>query len=122
VASRSVISNCPSDVPPGWPASPLAGFVDTVVFSSRVGLTKPDPASYEIALEQLSVEATECLYIGDGAGDELNGARSIGMRPVHLRYPGIPEQRPWGAAGRRRAMPAAGLWRWGRVELPVQGH
>jgi putative hydrolase of the HAD superfamily len=63
-----VISNCTSDVPPAWPPPPLAGLVDAAVFSSRVGLTKPDPAIYAIALERLGVEAAECLYVGDGAG------------------------------------------------------
>ena len=35
------------------------------------GLTKPEPRFYELACQRLGVKAGRCLYVGDGAGNEL---------------------------------------------------
>jgi len=58
------------------------------VFSCDVGVSKPDPRIYEIACERLGVEPDECLFVGDGANDELPGAERVGMTAVQLRAPG----------------------------------
>jgi putative hydrolase of the HAD superfamily len=63
----ALISMCAPDTPPMWDASAFAGLVDVEVFSSVVGLRKPDPAIYRYACDGLSVEPAECLYCGDGA-------------------------------------------------------
>jgi putative hydrolase of the HAD superfamily len=47
-----------------------------------------DPRIYEIACERLGVEAGDCLFVGDGANDELPGAERVGMAAVQLRAPG----------------------------------
>ena len=54
----------------------------------RVGLSKPDPQIYELACERLDVEAADCLFVGDGANDELPGAERAGMTALQLRAPG----------------------------------
>ncbi len=83
----ALISMCAPDTPPLWLASPLAGSVDVEVFSSEVGLRKPDPAIYHLACERLRVEPADCLYVGDGSYGELTGAAAVGMRAVLLRDP-----------------------------------
>ena len=52
-----------------------------------MGLKKPDPRIYQIAMEQLGVESHNCIYIGDGGSQELTGAYQVGMHPVLLRDP-----------------------------------
>jgi putative hydrolase of the HAD superfamily len=84
-----LISMCAPDTSPMWHASPFAGLVDVEVFSSEVGLRKPDPAIYRYAYERLQVVPTECLYCGDGAYRELTGATEIGMTAVEIRDPEV---------------------------------
>jgi putative hydrolase of the HAD superfamily len=83
-----LISVCSQDVPHVWEETPLAGTLDEVIFSCDVGISKPDPRIYEIACERLEVEPGECLFVGDGANDELPGAERVGMAAVQLRASG----------------------------------
>jgi putative hydrolase of the HAD superfamily len=85
-----LISVCSQEVPQVWGETPLAGALDELVFSCDVGISKPDPRIYEIACERLGVEPAECLFVGDGANDELPGAERVGMAAVQLRAPGEP--------------------------------
>jgi putative hydrolase of the HAD superfamily len=83
-----MISVCTQDVPQVWDETPLGREFDAAVFSCEVGVSKPDARIYEIACERLGVEAGDCLFVGDGANDELPGAERVGMTSVQLRVPG----------------------------------
>jgi putative hydrolase of the HAD superfamily len=85
-----MISACSQEVPDVWDRTPFGPLFDTAVFSCSVGVSKPDPRIYEIAREELGVEAGDCLFVGDGANDELPGAERAGMKAVQLRAPGEP--------------------------------
>jgi putative hydrolase of the HAD superfamily len=85
----ALISMCAPDTPPMWEASAFAGLVDVEVFSSVVGLRKPDPAIYRYACDALGVQPQECLYCGDGAYRELTGAHEFGMTAVEIRDPAV---------------------------------
>ncbi len=50
---------------------------------------KPDPEIYLRTARQLEVDPADCLFVGDGANDELAGAARVGMTPV-LFAPGTP--------------------------------
>jgi len=96
-----LISVCTQDVPEAWDETPLAGMLDETVFSCDVGISKPDPRIYEIACERLGVEPAECLFVGDGANDELPGAERVGMTAVQLHVPGehlTPDGEAWRGA------------------------
>jgi putative hydrolase of the HAD superfamily len=84
-----LISMCAPDTPPMWEASAFRGLVDVEVFSSVVGLRKPDPAIYRYACDRLGVEPGDCLYCGDGAYRELTGATEFGMTAVEIRDPAV---------------------------------
>jgi len=83
-----LISNCSPETPLIWKDTPLAQLVDVALFSSSVGIKKPDPRIYDLASEQLSVKPESCLYIGDGDSQELSGAAQVGMYPVLIRLAG----------------------------------
>jgi putative hydrolase of the HAD superfamily len=96
-----LISVCSQDVPHVWDQTPLAGTLDELVFSCDVGVSKPDPRIYEIACERLGVGPPDCLFVGDGANDELPGAERAGMTALQLRAPGeplTPEGETWAGA------------------------
>lgn len=80
-----LISNCSPDAPVIWQDTPLAPFFDVTVFSSSAGMRKPDPRIYLLATEQLGVQPEDCLYVGDGASQELSGAAKVGMSPVLIQ-------------------------------------
>lgn len=82
-----LVSNCSAEPPVLWPQTPFAPFFDVTIFSSTVGLQKPDPSIFFMAVNQLLVQPGDCLYIGDGDSLELTGAAGIGMHPVLIRVP-----------------------------------
>jgi len=85
--ATALVSMCAPDTPALWHASPLGGLIDVLVFSSEVGLRKPDPAIYLAATEGMGVAPTACLYVGDGSNRELSGAEAVGMTPVRILDP-----------------------------------
>src|SRR4029078_3063135 len=74
-----LISMCAPDTPPMWEASAFRGLVDVEVFSSVVGLRKPNPALYRYACDALGVEPDDCIYCGAGASRALPGGTAFGM-------------------------------------------
>jgi putative hydrolase of the HAD superfamily len=84
-----LISNCTEDVALVWDETPFASLFDVAVFSATVGCMKPDPEIYELALTELGILGSESLFVGDGANDELRGARDVGMTPVLVELDGV---------------------------------
>jgi len=62
----------------------LARFFELVVDSELVGVSKPDPRIFRIALEQMGVEPHRTLYVGDLYPVDVVGARGVGMDAVLL--------------------------------------
>ncbi len=83
-----LITVCSEDSAIAWNASSLAPLFDAAVFSCYEGIRKPDPRIYRTACELLDVDPHECVFVGDGANDELRGAEAVGMDAVQLRVPG----------------------------------
>ncbi|HWB21493.1 MAG TPA: HAD family hydrolase [Gaiellaceae bacterium] len=52
---------------------------DAVVLSSEVGVRKPAPAIFERALEELGVDASAALHVGDRLVEDVQGAAGVGM-------------------------------------------
>jgi putative hydrolase of the HAD superfamily len=101
----ALISMCAPDAPAMWRASALAPYVDVEVFSSEVGLRKPDPAIYRLATDRLRVAPDACVYCGDGAYGELAGAQAVGMTAYLIADPTVdpeasltPERGDWDGA------------------------
>lgn len=83
----ALVSNASTAEVQAWPESPLAPLFDCALFSCECGYKKPDAEIYQLALQQLAVESSECLFVGDGGSDEHCGAHTAGMRPVLItRY------------------------------------
>ena len=66
----------------------IASYFDTVVISEDVGITKPDPRIFEIALERVGAHAHEAVFIGDNWTNDVVGAIKVGMAAVWLSREG----------------------------------
>ncbi len=64
----------------------VAGRVDTIVSSARLGLAKPDPHAFRAAAERVGVDPAACVFVDDRP-DNVDGARAAGMRAQ--RFAGV---------------------------------
>ena len=62
----------------------LAEHLEFVVDSGAVGVEKPDPRIFRLALERAGARADEALYVGDLYPVDVVGARAAGIEPVLL--------------------------------------
>jgi putative hydrolase of the HAD superfamily len=79
-----VVSNADGRVESFLQLVGLTRWLDFVVDSGAVGVEKPDPRIFEIALERAGVRAEEALHVGDVYEVDVVGARGAGINPVFL--------------------------------------
>ena len=82
-----MISNASSELSVLWAESAFAETFDAVLFSADERMMKPDRRLYERMAEMLGVATEECIFVGDGAYRELQGAEEAGMTPVLIKAP-----------------------------------
>jgi putative hydrolase of the HAD superfamily len=82
-----MISNASSELSALWAGSAFEPLFDAVLFSADERMMKPDRRLYQRMAALLDVAAEECLFVGDGAYGELQGAAAAGMSPVLIRAP-----------------------------------
>ncbi len=58
--------------------------VVVVIDSAVVGIEKPDPRIFALALEALGTTAASTVHVGDAVFADVAGARAAGLRPLHL--------------------------------------
>ena len=63
----------------------LREFLDLILTSEEVGINKPDPRIFEIALERLQLEASQIWMVGDHPVNDVLGARGAGLTGVWLK-------------------------------------
>ena len=83
----AVVSNWDHRLPELLDRLALSPFFDALVYSSDVGVEKPDPRIFESALRRLDVSiegAGAALHVGDGRLEDVEGAQAVGMRALHL--------------------------------------
>jgi FMN phosphatase YigB (HAD superfamily) len=73
-----VISDIHFDLRPVFAAQGLETSIDAFVLSYELGVQKPDPAIFEIALEKLGTTPQETLMVGDRASHD-GAAASLGV-------------------------------------------
>jgi glucose-1-phosphatase len=56
---------------------------DVSIFSAEVGLAKPDPSIYQLALLRLGVEAAQAIFVDDVKAN-VDAANSLGMHGVRF--------------------------------------
>jgi putative hydrolase of the HAD superfamily len=87
----AAVSNADGRVEASLVRHGLRASLDLVIDSHVVGIEKPDPRIFAIALERLGVPAEAAVHVGDIASIDVVGARRAGVRPVLIdpldRYP-----------------------------------
>jgi putative hydrolase of the HAD superfamily len=63
----------------------LTPHLDILLDSAIVGLRKPDPRFFALALERLGRAATEAVFVGDSLDRDIRPAKALGMKTVWLR-------------------------------------
>lgn len=79
-----VVSNFYGNVDRVLAEAGIAALLATIIDSRRVGVSKPDPAIFALALEQLRCDPLDALYVGDSFEKDVMGAHAAGMRAAWL--------------------------------------
>ena len=67
----------------------LARWFDCVLDSCELGVEKPDPRLFEIALERSGARPESTIHVGDLYHVDVVGARAVGLRAVLLDEAGL---------------------------------
>lgn len=62
----------------------LTSFFNVVLVSEAVGWRKPSPKIFQKALKKLDLKADEVVYVGDTPLEDIQGAKSVGMKTVFM--------------------------------------
>lgn len=60
----------------------LDRYFSAAIFSSDIGLKKPDARAFKAVLTALNVEPSKALMVGDGVISDIRGASAIGMKTL----------------------------------------
>ena len=84
-----------------------------MVFSSDVGLWKPNAAAFRYVMERLEASPAEAVFVGDLPEIDVSGSQRAGLRAVWIATDGIEvgDVRPDAIIHRLAELPSA-LSRW----------
>ena len=86
-----VVSNAEGRVERDLANAGYAGMFEAVVDSHLVGVEKPDPAIFRIALERMNAAPETTVFVGDVPSVDVAGARAAGLRAILLDRHGLYE-------------------------------
>src|SRR5919204_343284 len=80
-----VISNFYGNVTTLCQECGLATLCEVIIDSAQVGVSKPAPRIFTLALDQLGRTPQTAVYVGDSFERDVLGARAAGLRTIWLR-------------------------------------
>ncbi len=89
------------------------GRFDSLTTSEEAGVGKPNPRVFDLALQKAGAPPAEAAYVGDSAARDVQGAKAVGMRAIHVVRSGEPSPEADRAARDLREA-AAILEEWSR--------
>ena len=78
----AVVSNSEGTVEAMLKDVGLARYFDAILDSWVVGVAKPDPRIFQLALERVGGRAAEAVMVGDVPSVDVDGARAAGVRAI----------------------------------------
>jgi 2-haloacid dehalogenase len=89
----AILSNGePKMLAAGASSAKIDGLLDAILSVEDVGVFKPDPRVYQLAVDRLAVEAGAIAFQSSNAWD-VHGAACFGLRPVWVNRQGAPRER-----------------------------
>lgn len=79
-----VVSNANGRIAAALGRAGIAPHVDVIIDSFDLGVEKPDPRLFELALARAGAQAATTLHVGDLFHTDVVGARAAGIRAVLL--------------------------------------
>ncbi len=79
-----IISNAWSDLRENLVREKIDDAFDYIVISAEVGVAKPDPKIFRIALEQAGVSPNEAVFVDD-FDFNIRGCEEAGMKGIHFK-------------------------------------
>ncbi len=70
--------------------SGLAPYFTHTIISEEVGINKPQPGIFEIAMQRNGITADQAVMIGDSYTSDISGAKAAGIDQVWIRGDGLP--------------------------------
>ena len=84
----AVISNSDGSVEGELQRAGLRNYLEFVIDSAIVGVEKPHPEIFAIALERARLKPQEAIYVGDTCATDIGGAELAGLRGILLDHVG----------------------------------
>jgi 2-haloacid dehalogenase len=89
----AILSNGePKMLAAGARSAKITGLLDAILSVEDVGVFKPDPSVYQLAVDRLGVAPGEIAFQSSNAWD-IHGAACVGLRPVWINRQGAPRER-----------------------------
>jgi putative hydrolase of the HAD superfamily len=73
----------------------LRPLIDFMIVSAGVGISKPDPGIFRLALAKAGALPEETVMVGDSWRSDIVGARNTGIRPVWFNRFHLSPPEPW---------------------------
>jgi HAD superfamily hydrolase (TIGR01509 family) len=80
-----VLANQPASARADLDRAGITALCDGVWLSAAVGLSKPDPAFFRIALDAWALPPDRVAYVGDRPDNDVAPAQTLGLTTVRLR-------------------------------------
>ena len=94
----AILSNgAPGMLAAGAESAGIDGLLDAILSVEDVGIFKPHPEVYQLAVDRLALRPGEIAFQSSNAWD-VNGAATFGLRAVWINRLGMPPERLPGAA------------------------
>jgi epoxide hydrolase-like predicted phosphatase len=82
--TTGLISNAWSDLREYMVREKMDDAFDHVIISAEVGVAKPDPKIFQIALDQAGVGPSEAVFVDDFYAN-IEGCEKVGMKGIHFK-------------------------------------
>ena len=90
VASIGMITNGPTNIQqPKIDLLEIEQHFPFILISESVGIWKPDPGIFRMALDRAKISAEDAIYVGDSPIADVPGAHAAGMRSVWINRAGV---------------------------------
>jgi FMN phosphatase YigB (HAD superfamily) len=111
----SIVSNADGRVEEELHNLQMRGYFERVYDSNVVGVEKPEPVIYEMALNDLGLRPEKAVFVGDMFYIDIWGANRAGIPGLHLDPLGLYEEWPGARVQDLRQLPG---WLKGYAAAP----